>query len=86
MTWNIRDVQGPKPDKAPPRATGPSAAAGLLETATPRVALALELAAEPEADWTPSPELRRELAHAGLIDDQTWAAYRRLLTRGLIAE
>jgi 8-oxo-dGTP pyrophosphatase MutT (NUDIX family) len=45
-----------------------------------------ELAATPDDAWTPTPELRRELAQAGLIDETTWAAYRRLLTRGLIAE
>jgi hypothetical protein len=80
VTWNIRDLGKPAapPDPRAPPAPGPAA--------TPRVALAAELALTPDDDWTPTPELRRALAHAGLIDDATWRAYTRLLTRGMIAE
>jgi len=85
MTWHARDLGKPAASPGNIINTADDIPQPAL-AATPRVALAAQLAAEPEADWTPSPELRRELAHAGLIDDQTWAAYRRLLTRGLIAE
>jgi hypothetical protein len=80
VTWNIRDLGKPATPADPLAPLPPT------PEATPRVALEALLAATPDDAWTPSPELRRELAHAGLIDDTTWAAYRRLLTRGLIAE
>jgi hypothetical protein len=80
MTWLARDLGKPS-TPSDPLALPPASPA-----ATPRVALAAELSATPEADWTPSPELRRALAQAGLIDDATWRAYTRLLTRGMISE
>jgi hypothetical protein len=82
MTWNAKDL----PKTWPPAAGDPLPPSSPTAAATPRVALAAELADTRADDWTPSPELRRELAQAGLIDETTWAATRRLLTRGLIAE
>jgi hypothetical protein len=81
VTWNIRDLGKPAAPTADPLAPPPPTA-----EATPRVALEALLAASPDDAWMPSPELRRALAQAGLIDDATWRAYTRLLTRGLIAE
>jgi hypothetical protein len=89
MTWNSKDLGKPTATAdplAPPAGGIPGQAPAPTPEATPRVALAAFLADAPAADWTPSPEQRRELTQAGLIDDATWAAYRRLLTRGLIAE
>jgi hypothetical protein len=82
MSWEARDV-GRGDESAPAR---PPAAA------TPRVALLQQLSAEPARllgddgveRW--ADEWRHAAAELGLWEPRSWAAWRQLVTRGIVSE
>jgi hypothetical protein len=76
MTWEIKDLRRQRPPEESPLPPPEPTPEQL-----PRHALAARFTLADET-FIPA-EVRREMVQAGLVDEETWLSWRRLMTRGV---